>query len=103
MAEQKIYDKEFSDVWDYPTNVRKSIQECGMYDTRVGDGVYQSGRQKYITYFLTTDGKSLLTTRDAMMCTSAQSGQTYYMCKKLENTTKKSAKSAVDAILAKQV
>ena len=89
---------DFALDWGFIHEVRQTIPDAGMFDVREADGVYKSGRQKFVAIFLSCDKSRIVAKRDVMQLTSKQ-GTNYFVCRRHENWKQAEAERAVNAIL----
>ena len=92
---------DFQADWGFPSEVRTTIHNAGVFDVRPCPGTYKSGRPKFQAIFLSHDRKSIVARRDAMELTSKKTGLPYFVCRRQENWKQAEAARAVDAIMSK--
>ena len=91
---------DFQADWGFPSEVRATIPDAGVFDVRPCPGTYKSGRPRFEAIFLSHDRKSIVARRDAMELTNKK-GQPYFVCRRQDNWRQAEAARAVDAIMSK--
>ena len=90
----------FREDWGFPSEVRATITDAGLFDIRPTGRTFKSGRQVFEAIFINRDRTKVVARREAMQLTSKRTGQDYFVCRRNGNQKQVDAARAVDDVLA---